>query len=147
MSYRISSPRCTSPMTNSFFPSLLGIGVDNDIGLEVSCIGEGERSKKVVLGNAQTWLADWNTKYSPSAVHRPQHSSGGLCQPASSRRRSLPFIETSQNSCWPTVCELSNRNRGPSGDHTIELISPATDESLREPVPLASAISNSLCLA
>src|ERR1700756_1030838 len=79
-------------------------------------------------------------KYFPSVVHLPQHSSGGSCQPASKRCRSVPPADTSQASCRPrvpAVSEVSNRKLLLSSDHVTFLMSPFTLSSLRDSVPSA----------
>src|SRR5271167_3710854 len=117
-------------MRNSFLPSLLGSADDNDSGLEVNPTGLGSDCRKPPLcGSAQIWFFDWKTKYFPSGVHLPQHSSGGSCQPGSRRCKSVPVTDTSQASCWPmlpALSELSNRKCPLSGDHVTFLMSPFT---------------------
>src|SRR5215472_18332630 len=86
----------------------------------------------------------------PSAVHLPQHSSGGSCQPASKRRTSALFADTSQTSCWPrlpAVSEVSNRKWLLSSDHVTFLISPVMLTTLRDSVPSAFARNKSFRFA
>jgi hypothetical protein len=47
--------------------------------------------------NAQILPTDAKTKYLPSAVHLPQHSSAGVCQPGNRGCSPVPFTETSQS--------------------------------------------------
>src|SRR5262249_31345948 len=92
---------------------------------------------------------DWKMKYFPSAVHLPQHSSGGSCQPASKRCRSVPSADASQASCWPrvpAVSEVSNRKWLLSSDHVAFLMSPFTLTSFRDSVPSAFARNKSFKL-
>src|SRR5580765_3707464 len=130
-------------MTNSFLPSLLGKGDDNVIGLEVKAMGFGFEPKiPLPLGSVQICPCDWNTKYFPSAVHLPQHSSGGLCQPSSNGCRPVPSAETSRSTCSPTVpavSEESNCSRELSGDHVTFRMSPFTPTNLRDSEPSGRA--------
>src|ERR1700751_5444164 len=86
----------------------------------------------------------------PSAVHLPQHSSGGSCQPASKPPRSTLFADSSQTRCWtrlPGVSEVSNRKWLLSSDHVTFLISPVILTTLRDSVPSAFARNKSFRFA
>src|SRR5579872_2903034 len=124
----------------SFLPSLLGRGEESDRGLAVRATGLGSRCKRPPgLGSAQICPLDWKTKF-PSAVHPPQHSSGGSCQPGSNRCRFAPLADTSHRICWPRVPALSvvsNRRWSLSGDQTTFLMSPPAVSSLRGLPPSA----------
>src|SRR5579864_7987138 len=109
-SNRTNSPRYVRPMTNNFLPSLLGSGDDNVMGLEVKRVGLGADRKIPAFARAQIWPWDWKTKYLPSVVHLPQHSSGGLCQPGSNGCRPVPSTETSRSICKPTVPAVSEES-------------------------------------
>src|SRR5215472_3191314 len=87
-------------------------------------------------GRAQIWPWDQKTKLFPSAVHLPQHSLGGLCQPASKGCRFVPWADTSQSDRAPVLGSYTyNRSRPPSGDHAGLNAEPTTETSLRDSVP------------
>src|SRR5882762_2772483 len=83
---RIRSKRRCWPMTNSFVPSALGVGLVNNNGPTVSCVGRFPpfRKNDVLSRNAQISCellrADSKRKYRPSDVHLPAASCGGLFQ-------------------------------------------------------------------
>src|SRR5437660_7086766 len=91
-------------MTNIFFPSTLGSGKEAEVGPVVSCTGSGVSFRKKLLSSPMAqmfWVpprADWKTKYLPSGVQVPQHSAGGLLNPANNEPISLHAAPTIQNS-------------------------------------------------
>src|SRR5579863_211538 len=132
---------------NSFLPSLLGSGEERLNGLDVSANGAGsERKRPELAAAAQICPCDWKMKYFPSAVHLPQHSSGGLCSPTKSGRSPVPSMATSRSICCPmvpAVSEESNRKRRLSGDQVRLLMSPVMLTILCGSVPSAFATNRS----
>src|SRR5208282_6847167 len=80
---RIKSKRRCCPITNSFVPSVLGVGLVNNNGPKVSCVGRPAplRNHDVPSRNAQISCAllraESKRKYLPSGVQFPAASCGG----------------------------------------------------------------------
>src|SRR6516164_9641571 len=137
-SYRTSSPRGLLPVTNTFFPTLLGSGEERASGPEVNCTGSRLvfPSQLVLSRSSQMLPSDENRKCFPPGVHTPQHSAVGLCQPSSNGCAFLPSDDISHSEVAFVFWSRSvTRNSPPSGDHCGEVTHPAILASRRESVP------------
>src|SRR5438876_7928969 len=107
-------------MTNSFLPSLLGVGDKTGIWPAVSRTGSGLdllNSHGFSSRIAQILACDSKMKYFPSGVQVPQHSVGGLCQPGSNGWGLVPSAETSHSPPAAVVGSCTVKSTFlPSGD-------------------------------
>src|SRR5216117_3260147 len=128
-------------MTNIFFPSTLGSGKEAEVGPVVSCTGSGVSFRKKLLSSPMAQMfcvpprADWKTKYLPSGVQVPQHSAGGLLNPANNGRRWLPSASTCQSALPLFEACTVKRRRLPSGDQRGQNGVPSTHTIFRESFP------------
>jgi len=121
-------------MAKILLPSLLGTGVVNRMGPDVSRTGVGldfcedcDSSLKAHIPVTPSRVAS-KTKYFPSAVQFPQHSC--VCespQEGISLWRSVQLLEICQSDAEPVAVKLSvtvKRNWVPSGDHRMNVETP-----------------------
>src|ERR1700722_11615885 len=142
LSRRIKSNRRCWPITNSFLPSTLGVGLLNISGPTVSCVGSvpALRNRDAPSRIAQMfWLwsrVDSNRKYSPSGVQVPPESCAGLFHSGDTECKPLPSAETSHNEevRW-LVSLMVKRKRRPSGENRGAKGTPGREMSSRESVP------------
>jgi DNA-binding CsgD family transcriptional regulator len=141
-SYRRNSLRPWEPTTNKRLPSVLGTGQAIASGPLVNW--NGPRSPRwndpAFSRMAQRLLIPlpiaWKTKYLPSGVQLPQHTSANTFQPGSSGYARFPSIRTSQReSATPMPGSTVKRTLLPSDDQLRNLGSPATVASFRTSVP------------
>ena len=97
--------------------------------------------------SAQICPCDWKTKYFPSAVHLPQHSSGGLCHPGNNGCRFVPCVETSQSEFSPVFSSHGKPKLYFRWVTTSDKsLGPVSETNFRDSVPSLLARNNSLPL-